>query len=67
MNGPRGNYKWPKRVWALSNFGNLWSIFRTRREAIREAELQTGEPWKKCRRTMEVWPCIVKPHSGRDA
>lgn len=41
-------------VWGLYNFGNLWGVYRTRKEARREAEEALGESWKKCRGTMEV-------------
>jgi hypothetical protein len=51
--------KRPINAWALSNMGNLWRTFRTRQEAIQEAEYETGEPWGVCREYMEVWRCEV--------
>lgn len=61
MTGPRGKAKWPRRAWGLSNFGNLWGVYPTRRAAIEAAVENIGEPWSKCRASMEVWPCTVKP------
>lgn len=56
----------PQRAWAHSNFGILQGIASTRRDAIKECEALTGEPWSKCRAYMEVWKCIVTPEPPHD-
>jgi len=40
--------------WALSNFGNIWGVFRTRKEAIQDAEFAMDKPWRKIKASMEV-------------
>jgi hypothetical protein len=61
MNGPRGTTKWPQPGWALSNFGLLWGVYRTRKQAIEAAEENIGHPWRECRKSMEVWKCEIRP------
>ena len=40
--------------WARTNFGIVQSVHRTRREAIEECERECGEPWRVCKKYMEV-------------
>lgn len=61
MKPKRGLLKSSTQGWALSNFGNVWGFHRTRREAIKEAENSIGEPWSKCRKSMEVWKAELRP------
>ena len=42
------------QCWALSNFGNLWGTFRTRKDAIDDAEFALGVPWSEAKASMEV-------------
>lgn len=54
----------PREVtaWALYNFGPaLRGAFRTRREAICEAEDSSGEPWKDCLKYFQVVKVRVTP------
>ena len=41
-------------VWALSNRGNVWGAYGTRRQAIYEAEFAHDEPWAKIKAHIEV-------------
>lgn len=61
INGPRGKTKYPQRAWALSNFGMLRGVFRTRKEAIDYCEHNVAAPWSNAKRYMEVWKCTVTP------
>lgn len=47
-------YKNSTRKWALSNYGNIWSVHRTRKEAREEAERNIGKPWAECGDSMEI-------------
>lgn len=43
-----------KKVWLLSNMGNPWGIYDTRRQARTKAEYISDEPWKRCQKYLEV-------------
>lgn len=47
--------------WAQSNCGVIQSVHRTKRDAIKHVEHETGEPWRTAKRYMEVWPCRIVP------
>lgn len=49
-----------ERRWALVNWGLLRSVHRTRRDAKREAEESSGEPWSVCQRYFTVERCTVQ-------
>lgn len=40
--------------WAVTNFGRLIELRPTRKEAISFAVGWTGEPWRKCKRSVEI-------------
>jgi hypothetical protein len=40
--------------YALTNMGIPWSIHRLKKQAIAEAERNTGKPWSECRKYLEV-------------
>lgn len=46
----RPNQLW----WALSNMGNVWGIFWTRKDAIDFMEKETSEDWKDRRSCFEL-------------
>lgn len=55
MKNERGEIrKFSAVQWALTNFGIVQSVHRTRAEAIKEAEYQCREPWPLCRKYMEA-------------
>jgi len=41
------------QVWALSNLGNVWGTFRSRKDAIADAEFEMQAPWSEIK-SMEV-------------
>lgn len=47
-------------TWLLTNWGNPWSVHRTRKMAIREACEATGDPWEKTRKCFELHRCKVQ-------
>jgi hypothetical protein len=49
--------------WLLTNWGNPWSVHRTRKQAIEAACEATGEPWEKTRRMFEIRKCEVRVKS----
>lgn len=51
----------PYEAWLVTNWGNPWSVERTRRAAIEYAQNLTGEPWKKCREYCAVHKVKVTP------
>jgi hypothetical protein len=44
----------PKQWWLLTNMGIPRGVYRTRKEAIREAVESFDEPWSKTRRAFKV-------------
>ena len=49
-----------QRAWGLYNYGILWTVERTRRQARMEAERIIGKPWAECRTYMEVHKVTVR-------
>ncbi|RPE74655.1 hypothetical protein [Vulcaniibacterium tengchongense] len=64
-NNPRETPR-PQRVWGYYNNGNLWGIAHTRRDAIKEVETITGDPWAKAKRYMEIHRVIVTKEPRHD-
>ncbi len=54
-----------KTAWAVYQWGRLWSVERTRREAIKEALYSSGESWKKTQAYFRVVKVTVTPVNGR--
>lgn len=52
------------KVWGLYNWGNLWDVFRTRREAIAYAEKVDGRPWAEIKSHMEIHKVTVTKESS---
>jgi len=42
------------KMWALTNFGNLHSVHRTRKDAVQRAIRQSGESWESCSKYYEI-------------
>lgn len=42
------------QLWLLTNMGNPWNIYNTRKEAIEEAKLATGKTWAEINSYFEV-------------
>lgn len=47
--------------YAYSNYGIVCGVAFRRKDAIRDIEERTGEPWSVCRHCWEVWKCKVEP------
>lgn len=41
-------------AWGIYNMGRFIGVEHTRRDAVAEVERITGQPWKDCRKYMEV-------------
>ena len=58
---PRGIKYGTGKGWALSNMGCVRGFYRTKTQAVRQAEEDAGEQWAKCKAYFEVWRCELRP------
>ena len=56
----RNNPK-PQQAYGYYNFGRLQGVQRTRHEAIKEVERNTGDPWHLAKEYIEVHKVMVVP------
>lgn len=44
----------PSNFWLVSNYGNPWAIYRTRKDAIASVVTDCGQPWSDLKKNFEI-------------
>jgi hypothetical protein len=49
----------PQKMWAVANFGVVWTVGYTRKSAIADFEKLSGEKWEDAKEYMQAQKVLV--------